>query len=301
MKVKIQPWQLDQRQSMSLDHKIEMSKRRIRAWHEHYGDVCVSFSGGMDSTVLLHLVRIMYPDTPAIFVHTGLEFPEIVQHVKRTENVQIVRPEKTFKQVIEQYGYPVVSKRQAQYIGEVQRSRGTTNTKILRMTGIKTDGSRTSMGRISRKWLYLTNAPFKISDRCCHWLKKKPIHHIVEEMNLYPFVGTRAGESDQRTQAYYVYGCNAFDMKHPRSTPLAFWTEDDIWDYVERFNVPYSEIYDMGYRSTGCMFCAFGAHLEDEPNRFQQMQKTHPKIWKYCMEELGMREVLSFVGVKWHL
>lgn len=45
------------------------------------------------------------------------------------------------------------------------------------------------------------------------------------------------------------------------------------------------------------MFCAFGAHMEKEPNRFQRMRKTHPKQWKYCMEKLGMREVLKFCGI----
>lgn len=43
---------------LPLDLKVEMTKARIKEWYEHYdGQVYVSFSGGKDSTVLLHIVR----------------------------------------------------------------------------------------------------------------------------------------------------------------------------------------------------------------------------------------------------
>ena len=62
------------------------------------------------------------------------------------------------------------------------------------------------------------------------------------------------------------------------------------------------EFYTTGVSRTGCMFCAFGAHLESCPNRFQQMKETHPKQYEYCMKPveaggLGMAEVLDYIGV----
>jgi 3'-phosphoadenosine 5'-phosphosulfate sulfotransferase (PAPS reductase)/FAD synthetase len=74
---------------------------------------------------------------------------------------------------------------------------------------------------------------------------------------------------------------------------MAFWTDIDVWDYIEQFDVPYCPIYDGGVRHTGCMFCAFGVVNEGSPNRFQLMQRSHPQIWRYCMDTLGMREVLD--------
>jgi len=288
---------LAQRWGLPLDCKVEWSRRRIIQWYEHWrGDVYVAFSGGKDSTALLHLVRSIYPRVPAVFVNTGLEFPEIVRFARRTENITEIRPAMKFPQVLKRYGYPVVSKRMAQYIHEVSTAKGETATKRLRLTGIRSDGTLSKMNRIAKRWLYLCSAPFKISHQCCHVMKKRPAAKAAKEFGA-PYLGTMAAESQQRQYAYLSYGCNAFDLKWPKSSPLAIWLEDDVWSYLREFDVPYSPIYNMGYERTGCMFCMFGVHLEGEPNRFQRMAVTHPKIWRYCMDKLGLREVLKYLGV----
>lgn len=91
-----------------------MTKRRIRDWVDMYGKdgVYISFSGGKDSTVLLDIVRngCGFSEIPAVFSDTGLEFPEIKEFVKSFDNVEIIRPKMTFKQVVEKYGYPIISK-----------------------------------------------------------------------------------------------------------------------------------------------------------------------------------------------
>lgn len=293
---KVERWQLLARQAQPLEIKIRMSQQRIRQWYNHWrGDVWVSFSGGLDSSIVLHLVREMYPNVVAVCA-TCLLWPEVLEIVEQTSNVILVKPEKPFHEVIKQYGYPVVSKRVSQYVKEVMRSKGNTATKHLRLTGYKPDGQYYPTGMIPRKWQYLCQAPFKISDHCCNVLKKRPLDEVTKELG-FPFLGTRAGEGYQRTQTYYEYGCNAFDIKRPRSTPIAFWLGKDIREYIKQFNIPYPKLYDMGWTQTGCMFCAFGAHLEKLPNRFQRMAETHPKQWAYCMNKLGMAEVLDYIHV----
>lgn len=103
---------LYQMQSLPLSAKIRMTEYRIKQWVDRFGEdgVYVSFSGGKDSTVLLDIARKIFPDIKAVFVDTGLEYPEIRQFVKGFDNVDWVRPKMTFKQVIEKYGYPFISK-----------------------------------------------------------------------------------------------------------------------------------------------------------------------------------------------
>lgn len=81
----------------------------------------VSYSGGKDSTVLLHLVRSMYPDVPAVFSDTGLEFPEIRKFAMSHENVSSVRPKMLFPDVVSTYGYPIISKEVAEAIYAARR------------------------------------------------------------------------------------------------------------------------------------------------------------------------------------
>lgn len=104
---------LYQWQSLPLNIKIRMTERRIRDWVSEFGidGVYVSFSGGKDSTVLLDIARKMYGDEiKAVFFDTGLEYPEIRSFVKSTNNVEVIKPKMSFKQVVEKYGFPFISK-----------------------------------------------------------------------------------------------------------------------------------------------------------------------------------------------
>lgn len=111
-------------QALPLDLKVARTKQRIREWVDYWGKdhVCVSFSGGKDSTVLLHIVREMYGDEiPAVFVNTGLEYPEIQRAVRSYPNVAILTPEMNFHEVLSRYGYPVISKEVSNCIEATRR------------------------------------------------------------------------------------------------------------------------------------------------------------------------------------
>ena len=110
-------------QALPLKDKVEMTRERIRAWVDHFGldHVSVSFSGGKDSTVLLHIAREMYPDMKAIHVNTGLEFPELEEFVKTFNNMTIVKPKMKFVEVIRKYGYPMISKEVAESVNGARK------------------------------------------------------------------------------------------------------------------------------------------------------------------------------------
>ena len=293
----IDDWQVRQRIGLPLDSKIQWSRQAIRTWYERWGgQVYVAYSAGLDSTVLLHLVRSAYPEVPAVFWNTGLEFPELVSLAKDTENCELRRPKMTFREVLKKYGYPIVSKRVAQYVHEARTGGRGSNIWRLRTEGIKKDGSYSRMDMIPKKWQFLLDVPFAISDRCCYAMKKRPAAQYEKETGRKAIVGVCVTESDRRWLTYRRFGCNAFATKHPRSWPLAIWTRADVLEYVAAHSLPYASVYDMGYTRTGCIFCAFGAHMR-KPNQFELLAKTHPKLWIYCMKKCGIEEVLDTCGI----
>ena len=302
------------RKSMPLEDKVKFSKARIKEWVDHFGiDGCyISFSGGKDSTVLLHLVRSMYPDIEAVFVDTGLEFPEVRKFVNTFPNITILRPDMRFDKVLEKYGYPIISKEISECISQAKKCKecGKYTYRLQRALGEAKDKNGNKSKYNCEKWKDLLDAPFDISNQCCNVMKKKPAHKFYKDTGKVPFIATLAEESRLREQQYLKNGCNAFNNKIPTSTPIAFWTEQDILRYISENNLAICKVYGdvlvddkgyilTGYQRTGCMFCGFGCHLEEEPNRFQKLKKTHPAQYNYIINDLGMGRVLDYIGVRY--
>lgn len=286
---------------LALEYKVALAQQRIIDWYQAWnGRVYIAFSGGKDSTVLLHLARHLYPDIPAIFADTGLEYPEVKDFVRAQSNIEIVRPKYSFKQVLDRWGYPVASKEVSNKVGKIQKAHpGNVATVRLYLTGYKTDGTFWQNGLLAKKWRYLINAPFKISDHCCLALKKRPLMAYERATGRKPITGTMSADSNKRELAWLRFGCNTFSVDgahHDISAPLSVWTQDDIWSYIKLHGVPISSIYSMGEQHTGCIYCAFGVHFEESPNRFERMAQHHPKLHSYCMQELGLKKVLDFMG-----
>lgn len=305
---------LQQMQSLPLGAKISMTKRRIMDWYEHFGgDVYVSFSGGKDSTVLKHIVDGMNLGIPSLFVNTGLEFPEIQRFAMSQPNVTTIRPKMMFTEVVKKYGYPIISKEVSQRIEEA-RSAGEDSRAWRLLHGTELDKNGNVSTYCNAKWGGMIDAPFKITERCCDVMKKAPLHQYERETGAKAITALMADESSRRRTMWMLYGCNAFDLKKPKSSPMSFWTEQDVLHYIKKYNVPYCSVYGdivskqgkddidgqltfadlngctesdllecTGYKRTGCMFCMFGCHLEKEPNRFQRMKETHPRQYEYCI------------------
>ena len=321
--------ELKQMQSLSLKSKISMTKRRIRAWFDYFdGQVYLSFSGGKDSTVLKHLIDDMYgQEVPSVFVNTGLEYPEIQSFVKKQKSTIIIRPEMRFDDVLKKYGYPVISKEVSECVEDAKRNipKGKITTRVKKLTGgyegTRKDGKRSRYDL--RKYEFLINAPFDISSKCCNVMKKSPLKSYEKQSGRKPYIATLADDSQLRRTYWMRYGCNIFDGTHPRSRPMSFWTEQDVLQYIAENDIEIASIYGKieqdengkyrttGEDRTGCIFCMFGCHLEQHPNRFERLKESHPNQYNFCIgggeyvegklkpnkEGLGIGKVLDFLGI----
>lgn len=316
-------------QAKTLEEKIQISTARIIEWYEHWnGQVYVSFSGGKDSTVLLDLVRRVYPKVEGVFCDTGLELPEIREFVKKCDNIIWLKPKMSFLQILTNIGYPVGSKRTALNIeyGRKAKERGDMMKFNEYINGLRhgKDGTDFIFMPVCKQLKPLVDAPIRISNKCCDIMKKEPLNRYAKESGKKPINGTMAQESKMREASWLRNGCNVFSTAHEISHPLSFWTENDVLEYLYKFQIPYSTAYgeliktNKGYdttkeKRTGCAFCMFGIHLQKEPNKMQLLSISHPQLYDYCMrggkydefgkwvpdKGLGMAKVLDFINVKW--
>ena len=167
-----------------------------------------------------------------------------------------------FDEVINKYGYPVVSKEVSDTVYGARHGGGTGKWKSTRLQKLKGE-YKDKDGNISKynhkKWEFLLDAPFEISEKCCNIMKKKPSKGYEKNTGRKPFVGTMASESRLRYQKWIQHGCNAFDIKEPKSQPLSFWTEQDVLKYIDTYKLPIPSVYgeitiddkDI-YYTTGC-------------------------------------------------
>lgn len=180
------------------------------------------------------------------------------------------------------------------------------------------------------KYKFLLDAPFEISNKCCNVMKKDPLHKYVKQTGRYFMTAEMASESRLRTQKWLQNGCNGFHLRIPKSTPMAFWTEQDVLLYIRENNLRICEVYGnvvtedesigqgnlsdfglfdlerpslktTGCSRTGCMLCGFGCHLEKPgEGRFELLKQTHPKMYALLdvvkNNGVTMREAIEWVN-----
>ena len=329
-------------QAETLGDKFQRTLAKVGEWYGRWNyEVYVSFSGGIDSTVLADICarwcKIIDKPLYLVFVNTGLEYPEIQRHVKDFAQwlrdkygievvLDILRPKMRFDEVIKNYGYPMISKEVSNTIAGAKKSikNGVYSHRLCKL-GVSADeyGGLYDSGKYNYaeniegskytqyKWRPLIDLDCDFSDICCNIMKKEPMNEYSKRTGRMPIIGTMAEESMNRENAWFKHGCNAFDAKKPKSTPMAFWLKQDVLQYIKQENIPIASVYgDVVYSDnldqmcladfglgdgseklcttgcdrTGCIFCGFGCHREKGMSRFQRLKETHPRQYAYCMD-----------------
>lgn len=304
--------------------------------------------GGLDSITLFLFLKSIHINAPGISV-SSLEDVSI-QRVHRQLGIERLKPAVhhvdpdgkvhywSKPQIIQEFGFPVLSKEIAAKI-ELLQSPSEKNATVRHAIitgetgeygGFQTD----SRMRLSERWLWKFGgyenenegthyqiAPFKVSSKCCYYLKEKPCDDWAREHNSVPFLGLMASEGGRRAKSLRVNGCNYFGATTIRSAPFAIFNRQDILQLALDLDVPVPEIYGTIERKpdgtlyttkaqrTGCNMCGFGIHMEKRPNRFDLLRERSPKEWEYWMfncvtdpdtgEKYGWSRVLDYIGVDW--
>lgn len=298
--------------------------------------------GGLDSITLLLFIRDMGYDPEAISV-SSLEDKSIqvihkqlgvtrLPSAKRHDGRAWKKP-----QILQEFGFPVLSKEIAAKIellqNQTEKSATVRHAIITGETGEYGGNRKNSRMKMSQKWLEKFGgyeneregvnyqiAPFKVSSKCCYYLKEKPCDDWAKAHNSVPFLGLMASEGGRRQKSLMINGCNYWGASTARSCPFAIFNRQDILQLALDLNVPVPKIYGTIERKddgtlyttkaqrTGCSICGFGIHLEKRPHRFDYLRQRSPKEWDFymnrcCTDENGNKYgwglVLDYIGVPW--
>ena len=317
--------------------KPSFSAKRIYQWYDYFdGKIYVSFSGGLDSTILSFLVCQTYREyrlegpVRLVFSDTGTEFPEVraftccyVEWLKKKFpeqeiDFETIRQKEgwNFKRVCSEKGFPILSKDTANKIWKLRYGKLGERYRNYLLHG----DERGKFGMLAARWQYLADkkvTPFDISSACCKILKIEPFRRYHKRTGNYPMLGITQDESLRRKNLYRYTGCNVYEGTAIKSQPIAFWTRQDVLRFKEEHQIPICSVYGnvirkrggcldtAGEKRTGCILCGFGCQMEKEPNRIQRLSVspvlTHRRIYEWGMQlennGITYQEALEHCGI----
>lgn len=304
--------------------------------------------GGLDSITLFLFLKSLGIHAPGISV-SYLE-DQSIQEIHKQLGIERLRSAVrcvneagkehrwTKSEIIQEFGFPVLSKEIACKIealaNPTEKNKTLRHAIITGETGAYGGYQKSSRMRLSKKWLekfggYANEDEgvnyqipnFKVSDKCCYYLKEKPCDDWARVHNSAPFLGLMASEGGRRAKSLMLNGCNYFGKSTIRSAPFAIFSRQDILQLALDLDVPVPAIYGTIERKpdgtlhttkaqrTGCSMCGFGIHMEKRPHRFDLLREMNPKEWDYWMfrccrdeetgELYGWARVLDYIGVEY--
>lgn len=292
--------------------------------------------GGLDSITLLLFIRSLGYNLPAVSV-SALE-DKSIQEVHKQLGVIPLKPLKSKTQILREFGFPVLSKEIAAKIEILQnpseKNKTVRHAIITGETGEYGGNRKNTRMKLPQKWLdkfggyeneregvHYGIPNFKVSAKCCYYLKEKPCDDWAKEHNSVPFLGLMASEGGRRQKSLMINGCNYFGATTIRSAPFAIFNRQDLLRLALELDVPVpliygsiekdadGNLYTTRAQRTGCSMCGFGIHLEKRPHRFDLLYEQNPAEWDFWMnrcavdsdtgESFGWGRVLDYIGVEW--
>ena len=328
----------DFRVKMQQDYEFKKNYAYLRAW-EFYNECaarglnCHVSVDGLDSITLLLFLRSIGIHVPGISV-SHIEDASI-QKIHKELGIEQLQPLKKKDgtywnkvEIIREFGFPVLSKEIATKIALLQnpteRNKTVRHSIITGETGAFGGYRKNSRVKLPKKWLEKFGGyenetegvnygkpDFKVSAKCCYYLKEKPCDDWAKKHNSAPYLGLMASEGGRREKSLMMHGCNYFGKTTIRSAPFAIFSRQDILRLALELDVPVPEIYGTieqkedgtlyttKAQRTGCSMCGFGIHLEKRPHRFDLLRERNEKEWRFWMYDVGWGHVLDYIGVEW--
>lgn len=212
--------------------------------------------GGLDSITLFIWLKSIGINVPAISVSKVEDKSN--QRVHKALGIEILKSYKSKVQILDEIGFPVISKKIAGRIALLQNP--TEDNKTVRHAiitgecGAQGHFAKNSRMQLPKKWLNLFGGyenenegvnyqkpNFRVSNDCCYYLKEKPCDDWAKQHKSFPYLGMMASEGGQREEALIEHGCNYYGATVMRSAPFAIFMRNDILRLAQEMDDYYHE------------------------------------------------------------
>lgn len=118
--------------------------------------------------------------------------------------------------------------------------------------------------------------PLRMQRWCCEYLKKKPTKKIPLHHRI---MGLRAKESARRSSRPRI-------NPEPRSKniiykPIFYWEEHHVWEFIRKYKLPFSSLYNEGFHRIGCIICPYHLGKSNwKVNERTRSMERYPEQWK---------------------
>lgn len=122
--------------------------------------------------------------------------------------------------------------------------------------------------------------PTRLVRYCCQYLKEGGgIGRTV-------ITGIRHQESAKRAKRKMTETCNQHRSKQYLH-PIIDWSEDEVWEYIKTYSVPYCSLYDDGFKRLGCVMCPYGGpkHMAAEAERWPKIAQCYERAFQRMIDK----------------
>ncbi|MEZ2660185.1 phosphoadenylyl-sulfate reductase [Aneurinibacillus aneurinilyticus] len=108
---------------------------------------------------------------------------------------------------------------------------------------------------------------------CCSIRKLQPLAKVLANKKAW-LSGLRREQSSARAHVQFINKDQKFASI--KICPLIHWTWDDVWNYINLYQLPYNELHDKGYPSIGCEHCTLPVEVGENfrAGRWAGFEKT---------------------------
>lgn len=255
--------------------KVQVAIDRLKAFEPPEG-YYLAFSGGKDSVCIKALADMAEVKYDAHYNLTSVDPPELVQFIKSFDDVQIDRPkDKDGNQVT---------------MWNLIPRKKMPPTRIVRYCckELKEMGGQGRMVVTGVRWAESPNRKNNQGEITVMTTRKREREELVQSGN---FTQTDKGgvvlNNDNEDSRKMVEQC--YKQTKTVVNPIIDWTDEDVWEFIREYNIPYCKLYDEGYKRLGCIGCPMGTveHRKAEFERYPKYEQAYMRAFERMLNNIG--------------